>query len=987
MRHAPRRSPRAFRRTALSHALLLACASLSLPALADDECGAATPGGQAVCEPAGPDPLPQVRYTGVSDFNLVLRSGVVVDGTTMPEGDTAVVVYGSGAIGLHAEDGTVIRSYDAWPAVDVVSSSGPVDVRVDQVYGGFVGVSALAEGDVTVWANHVEGATAIEAISLGGNVLVDVASVQAGAYGTGVLALAEQGDVRVLAGQALAQGDFSAGIDASSFNGSVEIHAGYVAADGYGSRAIQAVSWEGGDVSVDVDTAVTWGEGSAAIIAAAGWGDVSVRADWVSTMGQYGIGVGVFAFEGSIDAEINGVGTDGDYTRGIDLQALGSVRLVNGSVFTTGAFADAVNVETVGQVAIGSERITTYGDDAYGIRVLTGGDVAIEVAEIQTYGARSSALFVGTDTGDVYARVGSVHARDTTDPWFAIGLSSNSGDVALVVDELVRSDAGTAITLGAHVGRAQVLVAAGATVHGEITAIDALAGDTSRIDVAGTVTSGRGPVIQVQANHLGDGHADIRIAGTGSVQGWLGLTDNDDVVANAGRFLSAGTNLFGAGDDRFLNLGTIGLLDGGGTLEFDGLERLENRGLVSLANGFAGDHLVLDGTLHGADGGALVVDFDVVTGAVDQVQVGALSGTNVLELDLVGQGSLLGIDGVRVLTSGSAQDGDELVLSADSRTRGFIGLGLVFDGVDSWLLESDLADEAYLAGAVPGGLRDMWRQGVQAVSTHLDATAGDTEGSGAWLQVVGGDFDGSSTFSHAQGGRELAWFGSHQGVQAGAEFSAGHWRAGVTGGVGEARMDLGGGEETRIDGANAGVYARYANQGWYAGAVLRADRFDIDADWASIGLETQGEGSAVGLELEGGRRFEVSRVWIEPSLKLSWISLSLPTLDGASGDVQWEDDARLSGELGLAIGLSEGWKGLRPYASMSIGREFGGGDVTRYDMALDDVEVTEEGDRGFGRFAAGLAWTVGRVDLYGEVDGRTGDLEGAGARIGARVRF
>ena len=94
----------------------------------------------------------------------------------------------------------------------------------------------------------------------------------------------------------------------------------------------------------------------------------------------------------------------------------------------------------------------------------------------------------------------------------------------------------------------------------------------------------------------------------------------------------------------------------------------------------------------------------------------------------------------------------------------------MFDGVDSWLLESDLADEAYMAGAVPGDLRDMWRQGVQAVSTHLDATAGDTEGSGAWLQVVGGDFDGSSTFSHAQGGQELAWFGSHQGVQAGAEF-------------------------------------------------------------------------------------------------------------------------------------------------------------------------------------------------------------------------
>ena len=49
-------------------------------------------------------------------------------------------------------------------------------VRVDQVFGGNVGVAAIAAGDVSVWANHVEGNVAVEAISLDGNVTVDVAA-------------------------------------------------------------------------------------------------------------------------------------------------------------------------------------------------------------------------------------------------------------------------------------------------------------------------------------------------------------------------------------------------------------------------------------------------------------------------------------------------------------------------------------------------------------------------------------------------------------------------------------------------------------------------------------------------------------------------------------------------------------------------------------------------------------------------------------------
>jgi outer membrane autotransporter protein len=174
---------------------------------------------------------------------------------------------------------------------------------------------------------------------------------------------------------------------------------------------------------------------------------------------------------------------------------------------------------------------------------------------------------------------------------------------------------------------------------------------------------------------------------------------------------------------------------------------------------------------------------------------------------------------------------------------------------------------------------------------------------------------------------------------------------------------------------------------WFTNAVLRGERLDVETNWNSIGLEDQGDGSTVGLEIEGGLRFELSRIWIEPNLRLSWIDVSLPDQSGLGGDVRWEDSALTTGEVGLRIGMTEGWGGVRPHASMSFAREFGGSDETVYEVGYDEVHVADEGGRTIGRFAGGVDWAIGRVDLYGEIEARVGDMEGLGARVGARVRF
>ncbi len=980
-----RRSP-SLPRKVLCHALLVACAGVSFSAAAADECGPATT-GQVVCTPTGPEPAPQVHYQGVTDFELLLKQGFNIDGNAMPDGDTAVVVYGSGALSLVAEEGTVIRAHDAWPAVDIVSMDGPVNVHVDQVFGGNVGIAALGAGDVSVWANQVEGVVAVEAISTGGDVIVDVASVAGGAFGAGVSAMAEQGNVTILAGETIATGDFTTGLYASSHNGSTSIEAGFIRAEGLGATAIFAESWENGDVLVDVGTAVALGDGGIGILAGAGLGDVAIRSDWVSTSGNGGVGIGAFAFNGDVTLDTGGVGTDGDNARGIDISALGTVTVDNDSVFTMGVGSDAISIENVGEVLLHSQRLTTYGNQSYGLRVLTGAEVMLDIDEITTYGEGSAALFVGNDTGDILARVGRVHTWATTGDWFAIGLSSNTGDVALLVEEEAIAESGIAITTSSMQGGASIAVAEGATVYGQAIAIDSATATGTRIDIAGTIESGTGPVIKVAGNEWGVGAADVRIASTGTVRGHVQLSGGDDVVANAGAFRSAGNNVFGEGNDRFANIGRVELLEGATSMAFEGLERFENSGRVSLANGHVGDVLTIDGTLHGASGGTLAVDLDVVGHAADVIEVGALSGTNALELDLVGRGSLLGMNGIRVLSSGGAQTGQELVLADNSRNRGFIGFKVAYDGIDSWMLETDLADGAYLAGAVPSGVRDLWRQGAQSVSSHLTATHDQADANGVWFQVTGGDLEGTSNLSHALGSRELEWQGDHNGAQIGAEMTIGQWRAGLTGGYDKAEMDLGGVEKTKLDSINAGLYARWSNDGWFTNAMLRADRIDVDSDWSSIGLVDTGDGSAVGLDIEGGHRFTLSRMYIEPYLRGAWIDVSLPDQQGNAGSVHWDGSAVATGELGLRLGVAEGWNGVRPYAAMSMAREFGGKDATVFDVGTDRVRVTDEGDRSFGRFAGGVEWTIGRVDLYGEVEARVGDMEGVGGRLGARVRF
>jgi outer membrane autotransporter protein len=257
------------------------------------------------------------------------------------------------------------------------------------------------------------------------------------------------------------------------------------------------------------------------------------------------------------------------------------------------------------------------------------------------------------------------------------------------------------------------------------------------------------------------------------------------------------------------------------------------------------------------------------------------------------------------------------------------------------------------------------------------------------MQAVGSDLDSRTDLSHAQDSRTLEWNGSHQGVQFGAEKSFGGWQIGVTGGYGTAELGFGRDENSEFDVLNAGLYAGYAADGWFGGAMLRADLIDVESNWASIDLEDGGNGSAIGFELEGGYRADLGGLWVEPALRLAWVNVSLPDQESVNGAISWEDGSAFTGEAGLRLGAKPGWLGLpvRPFLAMSVAREFGAGDETVFDLRTEEVVVTAEDGRTWGRFGGGLAFTAGPLDLYTEVDARFGDIEGVSGLVGARWRF
>lgn len=972
-------------RSSLGFAGIVA-ATQATPAFAQEECGPPDGAGTVVCE-AMDEPYTAIRYENLVDTAVLLREGVVVDNGLAPDMDYAVLITGDGSISLHAEDGTLVNG-TGFPAIEIGSTAGNVDVRVDQVFGLGTAISAFAGGDVTVRANQVGGSSGIDAYSLAGNVFVEAGLTQVlGEGGIGIYAHTEgDGSITVHGAEVYAAGDFSAAVVAESLTGDISVEVGNAFGEGIGSSGIWAVAAEGGDVQVAAGTASAFGDFSVGIVAGAIFGNVDVTAGYIFADGFQGGGIIAGADTGTINIDVLGAGGSGDFTRAIQAESVGDISILASEyIGTFGSFAEAIYAVTSENLSIQATRVYTYGEGSTGIYVAAG-NAQIDVAELET----ASTAVAAIATGDLDVRIGRATMLSPYVETVALELAAE-GNLSLRIDEHVIAETGRAIKATAASGDFSIVIAEGASISSADTAIEAGSAISTVLDIQGTVESQYGPAIRIRDNEFGvAGSADVRIGASGLVRGTLILDIADDTVTNDGRLLTSGESDFGDGDDRLVNNRVLALAEGeASSIAIRGLERLENAGLISLANGRAGDSLTLEGRLQGAAGSEIALDLDLEEGLSDLVEVDEIAGVHNVTLNLLGEGSGLGLNGIRVLTAGTTEAGTEITISEDSRTRGFISFALEHDGQDSWYLASDLGDAAYLSGAMAEGLRDLFHMGLDALSSHLVATRAGSQGAGAWIQAIGSDVRAQTSLSHEQGSRTLRWDGSHEGVQLGIEKAFAGWQVGFTAGYGSARFSLGADENSRFGIVNAGLYASYFNNGWFGGATLRADLVDVKSDWATAGLEDSGNGSMLGLGLEGGYRGGLGGLWFEPALRLSWIHASLPEQQGLSGEIAWDGTATLTGEANLRIGAEEGVLGmpLRPFVAMSLARELSGGDGVLIDLGAEEAKLNTEGSRTHGRLGAGVAYSRGRFDLYTQIDGRFGDIEGVSGTLGGRVRF
>lgn len=817
--------------------------------------------------------------------------------------------------------------------------------------------------------------------------------------GTGALALTVNGDV-----------DGMTGMGASVENGERST-GGVTVATGVGSsiyggaNGLGAWNHGAGDVSVTVDGSVIvrgpssgFGPGPAlsAYNSAAG-ADVTVitgaESEIYSTHG--GI-VAINKGSGELAISANGDVAGGDFL-GISAVTYGSgvtVTTGEGSSVSGSTGISAWN-EGTGMLSVTANGDVT-GTNGYGIlAVSSGSNVTVTSGEgsnvsggiigiaAQNYG--SGALTVTAD-GEVNGKAQyGIYARN-----YGTDLSVTVGGAGV-------ASGGIAGIAARNNGTGSLVIMADGEVSGGAAGIRAGGSEGSTlIDVSGAVHNSSGAfgdqaIISASATTL---------MNDGVIVGRIGLSDSDDSVSNGGRWLTAGESDFGLGSDQMSNRGLIlagGTAGTADTTQFEGLERVVNRGTVSLVDEAAhggsevSDQLSLSGDYKGRDGTlALDVNLGAKTATADMLNVaGNTSGTTLIALNQTQKG-LAGwdADGVALVTVAGASAASDFALQDGPIESGLYRYDIVYDdrGTDATFLLKGFTGlhsvelPAIVSGAqnIFFGTSESWverqdqlRDGENrrnvVVAVADPPVAAQADENGLWLSLRGAstqrdgeakaDAPGKSYFYDT--GYDQSTFSAMGGADFGTGLANGTLLFGVLGGyfTSASNLDASG---TQIDyqGGSFGGYATYLQQGFFADVLGKADIFAMDYEAQGAGGSTSSSGASWGFRSDTGYRYEVGAAWLEPvaSLAAVWTRIDDFGLYGASVQTGTNDAVQ------LGAGLRAGWRGNGLDASLTgrVWDGLGDGNTVGIDAPVRGVyDVTDASFTGvFGEVSGQLGYSL-----------------------------
>ena len=963
----------------------------------------------------------------------------VGDLTTQGAGATGILVQAAGPtngqIGTVQTAGTGANAIDisAAPAVCIILGVGGCNVTLTPAPGTPGNVTTIGNNSAAVLINAPgQITTNLGAINTGGNgspgvsIITDPAAcliIGAGACtindrtgsvttggnnSPGTVIRGAEDPVTVVVGTTVTAGANSPGIDLVG-TGPITLTGGTVLTGGINSPGV-IIDGDNDPVRVNCDAITTVGANSPAI-AVQGTGTIAVRCGTLTTSGPASDGLQIIGGAGPINAMVTTVLTRGADSDGVQISGTGPIALVTGNVttggdgatgviigggagpvnarcanvVTTGPNSPGVDVAASGAITVICDSVTTSGVNSDGINVAgQTGLVTVTSGPVRTTGGNSPGIDVATTTGAQIITAGGVNvAGPGSDAIRAV--ATGCADININATSAIISAQGTGILASTQCALT-ITTQSGAPVSGALAGINATSGTGATITLNDRVSSTSGPAINVDG-----AAARINVNAGGSIIGRIDLTDNADVLNNAGLFQVIGTSDFRGGNDVFNNLagGTLRFTDSVGTLA--NCETFNNAGTITMVNGVANNTLSICGNYVGSGAANLGIDVGITSGGLisDRLNVGGnASGSTVINPNLLGA-LVLDPDGVLVVDAATAT-GSPFTLGG--RTNfGLIDIRLLQTGGDTFLVA--LPNIAAIEPVVLGGLaQNLWYQSADIYSNYSalrrsDFGANRSNGLGIWGQVY---------YSQDKSDRQnVTFFGNdfsvdrfktkRSGAQAGIDYLVGsNALVGITAGYERADADIrNSASDFRASGYNIGGYAMFGSRyGFYGDGLIKYDRAKLRFDNMLFdGLTGNPRLTSFGVQGQFGYRFGTDAMNFDLGAGIAVVRSRIDDFSVETVAFDFDRMKSTRGHLGARATFGNG--ALSPFIDAKVYREFNGDTRLALVSGSSSNTIVSKGRGAWARIEAGIGAQNGSGPILAAW-GDFGDVKGFGAKAGWR---
>ncbi|WP_159079824.1 autotransporter outer membrane beta-barrel domain-containing protein [Methyloceanibacter sp. wino2] len=718
---------------------------------------------------------------------------------------------------------------------------------------------------------------------------------------------------------------------------------------------------------------------------------------------------GVFGLTYDRNADISVTNTGDILTRGFDAEGMN---------LTTFGPASSINVNNTGQV-------TTTGFAAEGIYATTNwrnSDITItNSGEVLAKGAFADGIYAltgvygpGRSSEITINNSGSIRAEGR----FAYGI--------------------TAVSLRPG---SEITVNNSGELFGSTAAVYSYSATSTTINNSGDISAGSGLAIDTAG-------ASTSINNSGLITGFVDLTRSSDTFTNmaGGEFNARDTSRFRGGSDLFLNEagGTLRTANKFGTNEdtrFTGLERFQNKGLITMVDGKTGDSFTMSNTPGGTDlkfsgSGKSTLGVDAFLGGPgsksDTLTVeGTTTGRTRLRVNNVNPGpGQLNRQGIPVVFVDGNVNASNFYLDKPI-DAGFFDYDLVFTptGSGRFDLKSHAGGGSHILPHVITATHEVFHQSTetwfdQTVDLRAVLARGSVcddiynpqerircqdlydlvpavwaRGGGTWL-----DLDDNGT-TKANGrtyrydlGRDLDIWQVESGVDFGKEdiFSPDDMLVfGVLGGAVESSLEYDAiARSFEISTLEAGAYATYLRGGFFFDTLFKAF-FGTVEPTASVEYPETLDTQTYGLRMDSGYRFGGLKdgPFVEPlgTIAVSWTHVDDFAHQGNS--IDFADDEQVRGRLGLRMGTSSQiWEGttFEPFVTGSFWGLLSGEHSATLTSRGTDFVFTDKPDEVWGEVSGGVNFfnPEAQTAVFAKIDYIFADqTEGISARGGMRLTW